>query len=156
LDWGEVVFTNGILSVRRSFSRGVLSLPKHGRTRDVPLPDNAVRVLREHRHLRSQVVFCQEDGERLTRDMIKAPFERVVKASGLHRITPHGMRHSYASQLVMAGVPLKAVQELLGHADIRTTMRYAHLAPRAKASYVQCLDEIPDSETPEKDGTGEQ
>ena len=51
------------------------------------------------------------------------------------------MRHSFASQLVMKGVSLKVVQELLGHSDIRTTMRYAHLSQEAKQEAVLTLDE---------------
>ena len=50
------------------------------------------------------------------------------------------MRHTFASQLVMRGVPLKAVQELLGHATIEMTMRYAHLAPGATHDYVRLLN----------------
>jgi site-specific recombinase XerD len=60
--------------------------------------------------------------------------------AGLRPIQRHSLRHSFASQLVMAGVPLKAVQELLGQADIRMTMRYAHLALSALRDAVIVLD----------------
>ena len=49
------------------------------------------------------------------------------------------MRHSFASNLVTAGVPLNVVQELLGHEDIKMTMLYAHLAPNAKRAAVDLL-----------------
>ena len=58
------------------------------------------------------------------------------------------MRHSFTSQVVSAGVPLKALQEPLGHTDIKTTMRYAHLAPGAKTAYVAVLDEPTTSPNP--------
>ena len=45
----------------------------------------------------------------------------------------HDLRHSFASQLVSAAVPIPAIQRLLGHADITTTARYAHLAPDGRA-----------------------
>jgi integrase len=49
-------------------------------------------------------------------------------------------RHTFASHLVMRGVALKAVQELLGHATMETTMRYAHLTPDVKRDAVRLLD----------------
>ena len=51
------------------------------------------------------------------------------------------MRHSDASQLVMAGAPIRAVQELLGHSDIQTPQRYAHLSLGANCSYVGMLED---------------
>lgn len=55
-------------------------------------------------------------------------------------ITWHDLRHTYGSHLAMRGVPLKAFQELTGHATIDMTMRYAHLSPEARESAVQALD----------------
>jgi site-specific recombinase XerD len=49
------------------------------------------------------------------------------------------MRHDFASRLVMAGVPLNTVRDLLGHADIKMTLRYAHLAPGTKAAAVELI-----------------
>lgn len=52
----------------------------------------------------------------------------------------HVLRHTCASHLVMRGVPLKTVQEILGHADMTTTLRYAYLTPEVKKDAVQMLD----------------
>lgn len=56
-------------------------------------------------------------------------FADAVEAAGVRRGTVHDLRHTYASHLVLDGVPLRVVQQLLGHASVRTTERYSHLAP---------------------------
>jgi hypothetical protein len=62
------------------------------------------------------------------------------------------LRHTFASHLVMRNVPLKAVQEFLGHRSIEMTMRYAHLAPAAQQAAVHLLDgPAPSFETPSED-----
>ena len=52
-----------------------------------------------------------------------------MRRAGIENACLHTLRHTYASHLVMAGVDIPTVQKLLGHSDISTTMRYAHLAP---------------------------
>ena len=61
------------------------------------------------------------------------------------------LRHTFASHLVMRNVPLKAVQELLGHATIEMTMRYAHLSPDARRDAVGVLDLPAPNRTPSPD-----
>jgi site-specific recombinase XerD len=66
---------------------------------------------------------------------------RACARAGLsQRLGWHELRHSFASHLIMRGVALKAVQELLGHATIDMTMRYAHLSPDVKRDAVHVLD----------------
>ena len=60
--------------------------------------------------------------------------------AGIKHLTFHEMRHTFASQLVMRGVPLKGVQVLLGHSDIRMTMRYAHLTPDHKRGAMEAME----------------
>ncbi len=79
-------------------------------------------------------------GTHLSNPCIWKPMKRATQAAGLPKIAFHDLRHSFASQLVMEGVPLVAVQQYLGHADLKTTMRYAHLSPAEKHAYVERLD----------------
>ena len=140
LEWGDVDFVKRQLIVRRTLTRGQLSTPKSGRIRRVPMTERLHATLRGHRHLRGEKVFCQPDGAPLEPRWVKRIFDHVTRVAGLPSMRVHDMRHSFASQLVMAGVPLRAVQELLGHANIKTTQRYAHLSPGAKADFVSVLD----------------
>lgn len=112
------------------------------KSRQIPMTSDLVAALRAHRHLRGPFVFCLEDGSPLHRTH-RAP-RRLVPAAcrraGLRQRNWHTLRHSFASQMVAAGVPIRAVQELLGHADIEVTMRYAHLSPSVLTDAVAVLD----------------
>ena len=68
------------------------------------------------------------------------PTEKGVPTSGLRKIGWQTLRHSFASHLAMRGVPLKAIQQLMGHSTIEMTMRYAHLSPDVRKDPVRLLD----------------
>ncbi len=75
-----------------------------------------------------QAVFLNRRGERLTRQGFWLILKARAKRAGLNgRITPHTLRHSFATHLLRGGAPLRHVQELLGHASITTTQVYTHL-----------------------------
>jgi integrase len=145
LQWRDVDLQRGKLQVRRTIWQGVTGLPKSSRERTVDLPGSAVDALRAHRHLRGPYVFCQEDGQPLTASMTEHRLTRAVCRAGIvreqGRIGWHDLRHTYGSHLAMRGVPLKVIQELMGHATLEMTQRYAHLAPETRESAVQQLDQ---------------
>jgi integrase len=146
LRWTDVDLQGGRLLVRRSVWKEIIGTPKSGKPREVPLSDEALRVLKAHKHLRGELVFCNEDGSMLTKGDCKWPLWRACKRADLERIGWHVLRHTFASHLVMRGATLKAIQELLGHSDIKMTMRYAHLSPDARREAVRLLDEMEETE----------
>lgn len=143
LKWEDVDLVTGRVIVRRNIWRGLVGVPKSGKGREVPLSNDALAALKSHRHLKGPYVFCREDGHPFTHDQdcIKGLVASICKRAGLaKRLTFHDLRHTFASHLVMKGVPLVAVQAYLGHADISTTLIYAHLSPTAKREWVNVLD----------------
>ncbi len=118
---------------------------KGAKERRVPLSDPAVRALRAWLRVRPdvlvddvetprgrQALFGNERGNRLTpRDM-----RRIVDRRSPSPTHPHALRHSFATHLLDGGADLRAVQELLGHADVATTQRYTHVSrERLRAAY---------------------
>jgi integrase len=97
---------------------------KSGKWRTIPLSDAARSALRTMRKRRTgQFVLPRITLESLSRAFLK-DVGRLGLAGSLH-----SLRHTYAAHLVMAAVPLRTVQVLMGHASFKTTERYAHLAP---------------------------
>ena len=140
LEWDDVDLIAGRLVVRHAVARGIIGTPKNGRTREIPLSREALAALKAHRHLRGSLVFCNADGKLLKKEGCKWPLWRACKRAGIRRIGWHALRHTFASHLVMRGAPIKAVQELLGHATIEMTMRYSHLSPDVRRDAVALLD----------------
>jgi integrase len=144
LKWEDVYLAAGRLVVRRTLWNGTEESPKGGKPREIPLNHRSSATLKALRHLRGPYVFCKEDGSRFTHSEIKRIVPRVCVQAGLaKRLTMHDLRHTFASHLVMLGRSLKEVQELLGHATIDMTMRYAHLSPDVKRDAVRALNAIP-------------
>jgi integrase len=140
LRWEDVDLNAGRITVRRNVVWGYVGTPKSGKPREIPLSNDALAALKSHRHLRGPLVFCDDGGHMLTEGEVRHPLWRACKRAGLRQITWHVCRHTFASHLVMRGVPIKAVQELMGHSTILITMRYAHLAPEVSREAVQLLD----------------
>jgi integrase len=133
LKWEDVNFAGKILTV-------VGETAKSGKTRHIPMNEEALSVLRKwhEQQKESELVFPSNGGGRL--DNISSSWERLIDSAQIKNFRFHDLRHDFASKLVMAGVDLNTVRELLGHSDIKMTLRYAHLAPEKLAAAVAKLN----------------
>ena len=77
----------------------------------------------------------------------KKQFHAAVKGASIEDFRFHDTRHTFASHLVMAGVDIKTVQELLGHATLTMTMKYTHLAPDHRLKAIRILDSALQTDT---------
>lgn len=108
-----------------------LHLPKtkNGKERYVPLSAPAIAVIERMKALRSgKYIFRSEDPSKPVNNPTKC-LKRVLKEAGISdKFCIHSLRHNWASQAVMNGVPMYDIKELLGHSNIASTQRYAHLS----------------------------
>jgi site-specific recombinase XerC len=108
-------------------------LGKGRKERIVPMPEQVTALIREYVAVRpatgsEQGLFLNRRGGRLTVRSVQRMLKARALATGADvSVTPHRLRHSYATQLLAGGVDLRAIQELLGHASLSTTERYTHL-----------------------------
>ena len=114
-------------------------LGKGNKEREVPLGDMSVQALRlyltKSRNLLTMnsidYLFLNQDGKRLSRQGFFKILRKIAKAAGIDRdVSPHTLRHSFATHLLEAGVDLRTLQELLGHEDIQTTQIYTHISQK--------------------------
>lgn len=121
-------------------------LGKGSKERYVPLGDLAIRYLADYvererpqllRKQDSGMLFLNHRGEALTRQGFWKILKKYAGVAGIQKpITPHTIRHSFATHLLENGADLRAVQEMLGHQDISTTQIYTHVnANRLKPAY---------------------
>jgi integrase len=143
LRWGDVQFKGGAPHIRiaRSISKGQVVTTKTNRPRIVFLTPATVEYLQSLRQLHTGLMFCTRDGKHVAQNTSDSNLRRVCRLAGLREIGWHVLRHSYASHLVMKGVPLKVIQDQLGHTTMQMTLRYAHLAPDSLSSAVAVLDD---------------
>ena len=122
------------------YKRGIIYLldTKNNDKREVPMSSFVKRALvRVPKHPDSPYIFCNKAGKPY-KDIRKSFFTSLKKASIIN-FRFHDLRHTFASQLVMSGVDLNTVRELMGHRDIKMTLRYAHLSPDHKRRAVELL-----------------
>jgi site-specific recombinase XerD len=125
LDWDDVDLDRRLIRVRDAKGGRQRVLPIHPAL--VPL---FVAYLTTRTPLRDSALFVGVQGRRLTATILAQTFRRYANAAGVtqrKRITPHTLRHVFASELLGAGANLRQIQELLGHEHLDSTQRYTRV-----------------------------
>lgn len=126
LELKDVDIVNRQLTVKQSLYRGVIGSTKTNRIRFIPLLDDVSDIL-QLRANKNGHIFTRDDGKYLSHAMCINWLRQACQKAGLRRIGWHTLRHTFASQLAQRGISVIIIQSLLGHSDIKTTMRYSHL-----------------------------
>lgn len=125
LDWADVDLERRLLRVRKA---------KGGRERIVPIHPALEPLFRDYFQVRAHnpepALFVGVQGRRLSQTIMTQTFLRYARAAGVSerkRVTPHTLRHVFATELLRAGANLRQIQELLGHKHLDSTQRYTRV-----------------------------
>jgi integrase len=136
LRWTDVDWGAGRIRVRRNYTRQRFGTPKSRRSsRSVPMAERVAVALR--RHFRESPFQGDEDlvfphphtGHPLDASKLRKRFKETLEQAELRPIRFHDLRHTFGTHCASAGVPLRTLQEWLGHRDYKTTLVYADYAP---------------------------
>lgn len=143
LRWRDIDWSAGVVRVRRNYTRGEWGTPKSRRSsRAVPLVDRAAAELERHFQRSAyladdDLVFCHpHTGKPYDASRLRKRFYEAMSAAGLGcrcgregGITFHSLRHTFGTRMAAVGVPMRTLQEWMGHRDYTTTLVYADFAP---------------------------
>lgn len=155
LEWFDIDFRLNKIKINKQIYRGVLQHTKTGKERIIDMPDSLARILKEHKgkaKLLSKLVFHNTEGKPLhPYNMEQLYFHPLIKECNKHldeenqikKLRFHDLRHTYATYLLSNGVPVKYVQEQLGHSTARMTLdTYASVMPSVKFEALNLLKNL--------------
>jgi integrase len=139
LRWYDLDFASGFILVRDS---------KNGESRHVPMDATLFALFRAYpRRLGTDLVFCSSSGRRIVD--VRTGFLNACKRAGLTDLHFHDLRHTFASQFVMAGGGAWVLREILGHKSLTISLRYTHLAPTYKIKAIDRMNTLWAGATPQ-------
>ncbi len=147
LTWDNIDFSNQIITISQNASRIknrdsqtsagsrqiITSTKTKSGVRRIPLNDKALSALyqlkeqQEHNHIQTNFVIATSNGNMVIQNSFYRIFQNMQKSLGIMPVTIHALRHTFASNLIKAGVDIKIVSQLLGHSSIKITYdTYVH------------------------------
>jgi integrase len=139
LRWRDIDWPASRVRIRRSFVRGEFGTPKSKRSsRSVPLAD---RLAGELDRLHQETLYGRDDdlvfahphtGKPIDRSRLLKRFKAALQRGGVRPVRFHDLRHTFGTRMAAQGVPMRALQEMMGHRDFKTTLIYADYAPNAR------------------------
>lgn len=153
LEWSDIDFKTLKIRVNKQIYRGVTQTTKTGKERYIDMPKSLKDVLKEHKKqgILSKYVFHTNGKPLHPWNMEETYFKPLLKQCNkyldeenqIEKLRFHDLRHSYATYLLSKGIPVKYVQEQLGHATARMTLdTYAKVMPSVKFGALELLDNI--------------
>ena len=147
LTWNDIDYDRKLIRVNKSYHLGRVEDTKtKNSVRNVCIPDNLVTVLKEWKKKApaGKVVFCNGVGTyQDPNNMIKRYFKPCLEKAGVKNIRFHDLRHTYASLMISKGLPIKFIQQQMGHNSIQVTLdRYGHLMPELYEQGASAMNDI--------------
>jgi len=127
----NVNFKNRVITVEKT---------KNDEIRKIPMNQKLTQTLEGAKKVsKGEYVFSENGKPYLD---VKTGWWTALEKAGIENFTFHGLRHTFGSRLGMAGVDIKTIAELMGHKDIKMTMRYSHPTPEHKRKAVETLEKV--------------
>lgn len=144
LDWQDIDFSKGTIVIRSKDGfkpKSIDSKTRKAKTRIIPIHDNLKKLLYRIKNSSGEVFTYK--GQPYSDNRLRRVLMRITKKAGIKGLTRlHELRHSYATFLVKNGVDIYKVKELLGHSDIKDTMKYAHMPTEFMKEDVKKLETL--------------
>jgi len=147
LTWNDIDYDRKLIRVNKSYHNGRLEETKTKQSvRNICIPDNLVTVLKEWKKKApvGKVVFCNSVGSyQDPNNMVKRYFKPCLEKAGVKNIRFHDLRHTYASLMISKGLPIKFIQQQMGHSSIQVTLdKYGHLMPELYELGASAMNDI--------------
>lgn len=148
LEWSDIDFKNKQISINKQVQNNIVTSPKtYTSSRIIDVPESVINMLKnlkQENKVLSKIVFSGTTNGYMKRNyFIKNWFKKVMKKLGHEDYTFHSLRHTYATYLLSKGIPIKYVQQQLGHSSAETLLKtYAHVLPSSTHQAMKVLEKI--------------